>query len=124
MELSKLKKKYRELGKSRFTELCSDLARMLDARADAYGSHKEVADVYRLFKIAAVQSCKVFDSEYCHSSSEIMALDMVLLKIARILTSGRSSRIDSWRDIAGYAILALESLSDGENERAEGTVHD
>lgn len=43
------------------------------------------------------------------SSDQQEALEMIAHKIARIL-NGNPNKIDSWEDIAGYAILVAERL--------------
>jgi len=52
------------------------------------------------------QNTVFIDEESC-------ALSQIALKLAR-LVSGGSERADSWRDIAGYAALALRALEQAE----------
>lgn len=42
------------------------------------------------------------------------ALDMIALKLSRIL-SGQANFRDHWRDLSGYALLAMEACPDDKN---------
>lgn len=45
------------------------------------------------------------------SPTQLEALDMICLKLSRIVT-GRAMFRDHWKDIAGYAGLAAEACND------------
>ena len=51
--------------------------------------------------------------------SQQHALDMIAVKIGRLVT-GRSDKIDTWRDIAGYATLVAQTLEQEQKTRPEG----
>lgn len=46
------------------------------------------------------------------------ALDMIALKMSRIC-SGQAKVNDHWRDIAGYAMLAVREIEEEENMKAQ-----
>lgn len=101
------------IRKPSFDKLCAGVAKMLSERKRSYCSPNYVALTYRLIK--SFISEMIARSEFSPSDTEVMALDMIALKIARVIFSSPEKRMDSWRDIAGYAILALESLGDGDD---------
>ena len=53
---------------------------------------------------------------------QLEALDMIMHKVARIV-NGNPQNIDSWRDIAGYASLVVQSLEEVETAREKEQQH-
>ena len=82
---------------------------ILQERNTTHGSFMENAEVSQTLKCVMRSR-----SGYAMLSSvHREALDMIALKISRIL-SGKANYADSWLDISGYATLAMESCDDGE----------
>ncbi len=54
---------------------------------------------------------KKFNGWNSLDSDQKVALEMIAHKIARII-NGNPSHVDSWHDIAGYATLIEQRLSD------------
>lgn len=74
---------------------------IIDDREKTHGPFSVTADVYANLRLHT----KSDDMSY----EQITALDMILMKIARII-AGNPDEIDHWRDIAGYAELVVRSL--------------
>jgi hypothetical protein len=81
-----------------------ELNEVLNQREEAYGSFECVARVSQELKGVMYESL-VSDKE----PEEYEALEMILHKIARIICS-KYVLLDEYRDIAGYAMLVLNSL--------------
>jgi hypothetical protein len=76
----------------------------LQQRGDRYGEFCEVAETtYQLQEVLKRSQASVM------SSSQIIALDMICNKMARIV-NGDPNYIDNWHDIAGYATLVEQEL--------------
>lgn len=68
-----------------------------------YGSFKDLAGISQTLKtLIDVKGEKL-------SASQTEALEMIMVKIARIL-NGNPDYIDNWVDIAGYAQLVVDDL--------------
>ena len=85
----------------------TDVDAILDARADQYGSFMQSADV--AIKIKGVMHNAIARNDLHMFPDQLLALDMIAVKISRILT-GNPSHVDSWVDIAGYAKLVSDRL--------------
>ena len=85
------------------------MAKVLEDRQKVYGEFSTIAEI----------SQKLKEIMYLYSSAEltdyeIEALEMISHKIARILTPANSELhyLDNWKDIAGYAELAVKKLKE------------
>jgi hypothetical protein len=77
---------------------------VLSDRQKTHGDFRDTARIAQKLKTA------VFVDSSELSPVQLESLDMILTKIARIL-SGNPNERDHWKDIAGYATLALESIN-------------
>lgn len=79
---------------------------ILEEREKEYGSFKETAQVSQTLKSTIEDQ---FEYRKDFPASELHeAIDLICTKLARL--SQNPSHKDSWKDIAGYAMLAFESL--------------
>lgn len=77
----------------------------LEQRGERYGEFREVAETtYQLQEALKRSQASVM------TSSQIIALDMICNKMARIV-NGDPNYIDNWHDIAGYATLVEQELN-------------
>ena len=77
----------------------------LQQRGARYGEFSEVAETTYQLQEALKRS-----QPSSMTSSQIIALDMICNKMARIV-NGDPNYIDNWHDIAGYATLVEQELS-------------
>lgn len=84
-----------------------EVDKVLDTRASTYGSFMQSANV--AVRIKAVMHNAIAKEDLHLMPDQILALDMIAVKISRIL-SGNPSHRDSWLDIAGYAKLVADRL--------------
>ena len=80
---------------------------VLDTRASTYGSFLQSANL--AIRLKGVMHNAIAKEDLHLMPDQILALDMIAVKISRIL-SGNSSHRDSWLDIAGYAKLVADRL--------------
>lgn len=80
---------------------------VLDTRADQYGSFMQGADI--AIKIKSVMHNAIARNEMHMFPDQLLALDMIAVKISRIV-NGNAAHRDSWLDIAGYAKLVADRL--------------
>jgi trehalose/maltose hydrolase-like predicted phosphorylase len=107
-EYAKSKAKLKEtIASWRKEAEATDVDAILDARADQYGSFMQSADV--AIKIKGVMHNAIARNDLHMFPDQLLALDMIAVKISRILT-GNPSHVDSWVDIAGYAKLVSDRL--------------
>lgn len=85
----------------------SEIDKTLQERGNRYGTFVDNAIMCQLFKNIIRQSPQL-------EGYHIEALDMITHKIARIL-NGDPNYDDSWRDIAGYAMLVVKYLEEQNN---------
>ncbi|WP_151839970.1 DUF6378 domain-containing protein [Acinetobacter soli] len=80
------------------------IEKTLEERGTRYGDFKDVAE-------ATLQLQQVLNRSKTSrmTSSQIIALDMICNKMARIVC-GDPNYIDNWHDIAGYATLIEKEL--------------
>jgi hypothetical protein len=81
-----------------------EVEQLLDARGRTHGDFNKTAAISQELK-AVVYGNLVSNP----SPSQREAIEMILLKIARIV-SGDSKFIDHWKDITGYAELGANEL--------------
>jgi hypothetical protein len=86
----------------------NDLTGVLDERGSRYGSFRGHAEVTQRLK-------EVFWEELAKrnkklDADQMEALEMIMHKIGRII-NGDADYDDSWRDIAGYAMLVCDRLN-------------
>ena len=81
---------------------------LLQEREKTHGSFADNAKISQRIKEAMRgYQCSNYPQDPCHRE----ALDMIALKLSRIL-SGQANFKDHWADIAGYAKLAEEACCD------------
>lgn len=80
---------------------------VLDTRADQYGSFMQGADI--AIRIKSIMHNAVARNDIHMFPDQLLALDMIAVKISRIV-NGNASHRDSWLDIAGYAKLVADRL--------------
>ena len=78
----------------------------LQQRGERYGRFEEHARISQLLKDA----CRALDGWERLSSDQRESIEMILHKLARIF-NGDPNYDDSWRDIAGYAQLVCNRLT-------------
>ena len=84
------------------------IEKTLEQRSERYGEFKDVAETtYQLQEALRRSQSKTM------TSSQIIALDMICNKIARIV-NGDPNYVDNWHDIAGYATLIEKELREEE----------
>lgn len=84
----------------------SDINSTLEERGKRYGEFASHARITQSLKIAMRQTPNWRELSF----DQIEALEMIAHKIGRIL-NGDPNYDDSWRDIAGYAQLVAQRLS-------------
>ncbi len=83
----------------------NEVEKTLRNRGDKYGSYYDNAIVMQRLKIIFRQG----KNWRALTANKQEALDMIASKIGRIL-GGELSQRDSWLDIAGYAMLIVNSI--------------
>ena len=85
----------------------NEVDKVLDARADQYGSFMQSAEV--AIKIKSIMHNSIARKDIHLYPDQLLALDMIAVKISRIV-GGNAAHRDSWLDIAGYAKLVADRL--------------
>ena len=85
----------------------SGVGKVLDTRAEQYGSFMQSADT--VIRIKSIMHNAVARNEVHLYPDQLQALDMIATKISRIV-HGNPNHTDSWTDIAGYATLVADRL--------------
>ena len=85
----------------------SKVDKVLDTRAEQYGSFMQSADT--VIRIKGIVHNAVARNEVHLYPDQLQALDMIATKISRIV-NGNPNHTDSWTDIAGYATLVADRL--------------
>lgn len=85
----------------------SGVDKVLDTRADQYGSFMQGADI--AVRIKGIMHNAIARKDMHLYPDQLLALDMIAVKISRIV-NGNASHRDSWLDIAGYAKLVADRL--------------
>ena len=80
---------------------------LLQKREDQYGSFMFSANI--AIRLKGVMHNAIAQKDLHLAPDQMLALDMIAVKISRIL-SGNPSHKDSWVDIAGYAKLVSDRL--------------
>lgn len=89
----------------------NDIDSVLKERGEQYGDFVDVALLSQQLKSYL---CDLKMSPLAEPYM-IEALDNIFQKIARIINrNGNPAHIDSWRDIAGYAMLVVKELEKGD----------
>jgi hypothetical protein len=81
--------------------------KVLDTRAEQYGSFMQSADT--VIRIKGIMHNAVARNEVHLYPDQLQALDMIATKLSRIV-NGNPNHADSWTDIAGYATLVADRL--------------
>jgi hypothetical protein len=85
----------------------SKVDKVLDTRADQYGSFMQSSDT--VVRIKGIMHNAIARNEVHLYPDQLQALDMIATKISRIV-HGNPNHLDSWIDIAGYATLVADRL--------------
>lgn len=85
----------------------SEVDSILDARETQYGSFMQSANI--AVRLKGIMHNAIAQQDLHLMPDQLLALDMIAVKISRIL-SGNPSHRDSWIDIAGYAQLVADRL--------------
>lgn len=85
----------------------SGVGKVLDARAEQYGSFMQSSDT--TIRIKSIMHNAVARNAVHLYPDQLQALDMIATKISRIV-HGNPNHLDSWVDIAGYAQLVADRL--------------
>jgi len=80
---------------------------ILDSRAKDYGKFIQGAEIMQMMKRIVHTYIEMRDTQLAFDQRE--ALDMIVHKMGRII-NGNPDKVDSWRDIAGYATLVADRL--------------
>ena len=94
-------------GKPKPEPEVSGVGKVLDARAEQYGSFMQSSDT--AIRIKGIMHNAVARNEVHLYPDQLQALDMIATKISRIV-NGNPNHTDSWTDIAGYATLVADRL--------------
>lgn len=85
----------------------SGVGKVLDARAEQYGSFMQSSDT--VIRIKGIMHNAIARNAVHLYPDQLQALDMIATKISRIV-HGNPNHLDSWVDIAGYAQLVADRL--------------
>lgn len=88
-----------------------DVRELLDERAKVYGDFSCIAQRSQLLK-TVVSTSTNWDRLSCEHRE---ALEFICNKIARIIEGRDLNYVDSWHDIAGYAMLAVDKIRRSED---------
>jgi hypothetical protein len=80
---------------------------ILDSRAKDYGKFIEGAEIMQMLKRLVHNYIEKRDTPLAFDQRE--AIDMIIHKLGRII-NGNPDKVDSWRDVAGYATLVADRL--------------
>lgn len=92
----------------------TNLAAVLADRGKEYGEFHNHAFIAQHFKRIAALHLAAKSKVLADDQQE--AMDMVFHKLARII-NGNADNVDSWLDIAGYATLVANRLTDADASR-------
>ena len=102
-------------------KLMDKVEKVLSDRGSEYGKFSDVADVYYdLLQVINNHDSMAYDGYGASvvQRSAQCALDMVCMKIARLVSGSRCHR-DSWLDIAGYAMLVVNDIDEMEQYNSQ-----
>ena len=85
----------------------SGVGKVLDTRAEQYGSFMQSSDT--AIRIKGIMHNAIARNEVHLFPDQLQALDMIATKISRIV-HGNPNHLDSWIDVAGYATLVADRL--------------
>lgn len=80
---------------------------ILDDRAKDYGKFIEGAEIMQMLKRVVHNAIEQRGTPLAFDQRE--AIDMIIHKLGRII-NGNPDKVDSWRDVAGYATLVADRL--------------
>lgn len=80
---------------------------ILDSRAKDYGKFIEGAEIMQMLKRLVHNYIEKRGTPLAFDQRE--AIDMIIHKLGRII-NGNPDKVDSWRDVAGYATLVADRL--------------
>lgn len=92
--------------------MSADLQQILKDRKEKYGDFTKQSMASQDFK--DVIKWNMCGKENLFDFDQKEALDMICHKLARIV-NGSPNHVDSWLDIAGYALLVAERLNEKES---------
>jgi hypothetical protein len=84
-----------------------DVNQVLDTRAGQYGTFANGAALMQAIKRTMSEHAQKHGKTFADDQWE--ALEMIVHKMARIV-NGNPDNVDSWTDIAGYAMLVADRL--------------
>ena len=87
----------------------TDIKKVLQERGVTHGNFKDNARVSQALKALLEHELNI--SAVGMTSDKSEALDMIALKLSRIVTGSPNVK-DHWLDIAGYATLVANTLED------------
>jgi hypothetical protein len=90
--------------------MSTNIAETLAEREQQYGKHGDFLDKSCFIQTMKEAFRETAGWEHCLSDQR-EALDMIVHKIGRIL-EGSPDHADSWRDVAGYAMLIVQRLEE------------
>jgi len=85
----------------------NDVDQILDSRAKDYGKFIEGAEIMQMLKRLVHNYIEARGTQLAFDQRE--AIDMIIHKLGRII-NGNPDKVDSWRDVAGYATLVADRL--------------
>lgn len=94
-------------GTLKYDENKTDVDAILDSRAKDYGKFIEGAEIMQMLKRLVHNYVEDRGTPLAFDQRE--AIDMIIHKLGRII-NGNPDKVDSWRDIAGYATLVADRL--------------
>ena len=77
---------------------------ILKERAKTHGDYNRTA------RLAQDLKTRIRAEDHCLSYAQLEALEMICVKMARIVC-GNPDEMDHWRDVCGYATLAMDHTS-------------
>ena len=80
---------------------------VLNDRAKDYGKFIEGAEIMQMLKRLVHNYIEARGTQLAFDQRE--AIDMIIHKLGRII-NGNPDKVDSWRDVAGYATLVADRL--------------
>jgi hypothetical protein len=80
---------------------------ILDSRGKDYGKFIEGAEIMQMLKRVVHNYIEKRGTQLAFDQRE--AIDMIIHKLGRII-NGNPDKVDSWRDVAGYATLVADRL--------------
>ena len=86
----------------------AEMTEILRARNETYGPFERNAQIAQMLK--EIVSTHIYSKWEDASEVEREAVHQIFSKLSRWVTNPGKMHIDSWKDIAGYALLVVEYL--------------